>query len=129
MKSKLIMLFAITLFFSVGQVIAEEGHEHGTLNTEKHDMMEEVNKQHHDLPNVGNKICPVSSEEIGSMGEGIEVEYEGKIYNLCCSMCIKDFKSDPEKYIKIINEELENSGENTDEHDEHMEDHEEHESK
>lgn len=57
--------------------------------------------------NVGNKICPVSGEEIGGdMGEGVEVEYKGKIYNLCCAMCKKDFLKDPEKYIKKVETEM-----------------------
>jgi len=61
------------------------------------------------LPNVGNKFCPVSGEEIkadSAMGEGVHMAYQGKIYNLCCPMCVKDFKKDPQKYIAIINEEL-----------------------
>ena len=60
---------------------------------------------------VGNKICPVSGEVIAEMGDGkgFQVEHEGKIYNLCCSMCAKDFKKDPEKFIQKIKEELENS--------------------
>ena len=53
---------------------------------------------------VGNKICPVSGEKIGTMGEGVAYEYEGKVYHFCCPMCIKDFKKDPQKYIKILEE-------------------------
>jgi YHS domain-containing protein len=29
------------------------------------------------------------------------VEYKGDTYNLCCSMCIKEFNNDPEKYSRI----------------------------
>ena len=61
---------------------------------------------------VGNKICPVSGEKIdGKMGEAVKYEYKGKIYNLCCSMCLKDFKKDPEKYSKMADEQMENSEE------------------
>ena len=66
---------------------------------------------------VGNKICPVSGEKVpepgakGDMGEAVKYEYNGKIYNLCCKMCIKDFKKDPEKYIKKVDAELKASGE------------------
>lgn len=56
---------------------------------------------------AGNKICPVSGEEIGSMGEGFKIEYNGVIYNLCCPGCEKDFLKEPDKYIQKINEELE----------------------
>lgn len=55
---------------------------------------------------VGNKICPVSGEEVGEMGEVIKYEYNGKIYNLCCPMCEKDFAKDPEKYSKIAEDEV-----------------------
>ncbi len=54
---------------------------------------------------VGNKICPVSGEKI-VMGKEAKFEYNGKIYNLCCPMCEKDFKKDPEKYIKKVDEEM-----------------------
>ncbi|MCA9405944.1 MAG: TRASH domain-containing protein [Candidatus Omnitrophica bacterium] len=54
------------------------------------------------------------------MGDPYQIEYDGKIYNLCCSMCAKDFQKDPEKFIKKINEELEL--ENA-EHDHNHEDH------
>jgi YHS domain-containing protein len=61
---------------------------------------------------VGNKICPVSGEKIPSpgekneMGEAVQYEYNGKIYNFCCPMCIKDFKKNPEKYSKIVEDEV-----------------------
>lgn len=50
---------------------------------------------------VGNSICPVSGEKVGQMGEVVKHEYNGKIYNLCCNACVKDFKKDPEKYSKL----------------------------
>jgi YHS domain-containing protein len=32
-------------------------------------------------------------------------EYKGKVYNFCCQMCIEEFKKDPQKYIKKVEEE------------------------
>jgi YHS domain-containing protein len=59
------------------------------------------------LVEVGNKICPVSNEEVGKNGmEPYKVTYNGKVYNLCCSMCAKDFNKDPEKYSKMMDEEV-----------------------
>ena len=56
---------------------------------------------------VGNKLCPVSGEAVGTAGmEPQKVTYKGKVYNLCCAMCAMDFNKDPEKYIQIINEEM-----------------------
>ena len=54
---------------------------------------------------VGNKICPVSGDKVGEMGKVETIEYNGKVYNLCCAMCKKDFNKDPEKYSKIAEEE------------------------
>jgi YHS domain-containing protein len=55
---------------------------------------------------VGNKHCPVSGHKVGEMGPAIKQEYNGKIYNLCCPMCIETFKSDPAKYSKIAEDEV-----------------------
>jgi YHS domain-containing protein len=57
--------------------------------------------------NVGNKVCPVSGEPIdpSSGMEAVTVEHNGKIYNLCCAGCEDKFKSDPEKYSKIAEDE------------------------
>ncbi|MBI1810454.1 MAG: YHS domain-containing protein [Nitrospirae bacterium] len=46
---------------------------------------------------VGNKICPVSGEKIDEKTKAT-YEYNGKIYNFCCPMCVEEFKKDPEKY-------------------------------
>ncbi len=54
---------------------------------------------------VGNKTCPVSNELVvkNDMKDAkpMIIEYKGKIYHLCCPMCVKDFKKHPEKYSKI----------------------------
>lgn len=54
--------------------------------------------------NVGNKICPVSGDKINEETKAT-YEYEGKIYNFCCPACIDEFKKEPQKYIKKIEEE------------------------
>lgn len=113
MKSKLIVLSAAVLVFCASQAFAGGGHDHGkhgeaASQKEKGSMMEEDNLE---LPNVGNKICPVSGELISEVddGKGVQVEHNGKIYNLCCSMCAKDFKKNPEKFSKIADEKVEAS--------------------
>ncbi len=58
------------------------------------------------LVEVPNKICPISHEEIGKKGAPHKVIYKGKVYNLCCSMCVKDFNKDPAKYTKIMEDEV-----------------------
>ncbi len=57
------------------------------------------------LVEVHNKFCPISHEEVGKEGMvPFKEVYNGKVYLLCCSMCDKDFKSDPEKYSKMLDE-------------------------
>ena len=67
---------------------------------------------------VGNKICPISGDEIPAQGEKgtmgdkpVKIEYKGKIYNLCCLMCVKDFKKNPEKYSAVADKEVNDSKE------------------
>lgn len=49
---------------------------------------------------VNNKICPVSNETNGEMGDVLYVDYAGKRVSLCCGGCVKKFKSDPEGFLK-----------------------------
>lgn len=112
MKIRLTILSIAVLALATGYVYAAGGHDHGSHSDSKHE--EKVSSK---AENVGNKICPVSGEKIGAMGKAYHVEYEGKVYNLCCKMCSKDFKKNPEKYLEKIREELEQS-----EHDDHSED-------
>lgn len=53
---------------------------------------------------AGQTICPVSGEELGSMGEPIVVTHEGKEVKLCCKSCIKKFNADPAKYSAKVHE-------------------------
>jgi YHS domain-containing protein len=54
--------------------------------------------------NVGNKVCPVMGNPIVEDTKAT-YEYQGKVYNFCCEACIEEFKANPEKYIKIIEQE------------------------
>src|SRR5512138_1183790 len=48
------------------------------------------------------KTCIVSDEELGGMGKAFVFDYEGREIKLCCKSCQKDFKKDPAKYIKKL---------------------------
>lgn len=49
--------------------------------------------------NVGNKVCPVSGDKVDG---NTTYKYKGRVYNFCCSMCITEFKKNPEKYIAKV---------------------------
>lgn len=42
-----------------------------------------------------NKICPVSGDSIGAMGEAPTVIWKGQAIRLCCAGCVKPFSKDP----------------------------------
>src|ERR1700756_1213441 len=50
------------------------------------------------------KTCVVSGEKLGEMGKPVSYIYEGREVKFCCKDCIKDFKKDPAKYVKKIDE-------------------------
>jgi len=68
--------------------------------------------------NVGNKICPVTGEKIDEKTK-VTYEYQGKIYNFCCPGCPDEFKKDPEKYIKKVEQELQSESKDQAGHKEH----------
>ncbi len=51
------------------------------------------------------KTCVVSGDKLDGMGEPYVYKYEGREIKFCCKGCVKDFKKDPAKYIKKIEEE------------------------
>lgn len=46
------------------------------------------------------EVCPVSGEKLGAHGKPYVFTHEGKEVKLCCKACLKDFKQDPDKYLK-----------------------------
>jgi YHS domain-containing protein len=48
--------------------------------------------------------CAVSGEKLGEMGDPYVFTHEGREVKLCCKSCLKDFKKDPAKYLKKIDE-------------------------
>jgi YHS domain-containing protein len=56
--------------------------------------------------NVGNRTCPISGEKIDAAKiKPATVEFEGKVYNLCCAGCLDEFNKVPRKYIQKVEQE------------------------
>ena len=49
-------------------------------------------------------VCPVSGEELGSMGEPVVMTHDGKEIKLCCDSCIEKFEADPAKYAAKVHQ-------------------------
>lgn len=50
------------------------------------------------------EVCPVSGEELGSMGDPIEKETDGRTVKFCCEGCVGAFEKDPEKWHEAMDE-------------------------
>lgn len=46
-------------------------------------------------PTYPLKTCPVSGEELGGMGEPLDLVHGTRLVRLCCKGCIKGFQKDP----------------------------------
>ena len=103
MKLKIMVLVVITLMCS-NYAFAAEGLDHEKCKGSMAEHHE--GKEGSEAVSVNNKICPVSGENVEDMGDGIEHEYKGKIYNLCCPSCVKVFEKEPEKYSIIAEESI-----------------------
>jgi hypothetical protein len=42
-----------------------------------------------------HKVCPISGEALGSMGDPCDVLYGTRLVRLCCKGCLKKFEKDP----------------------------------
>lgn len=114
MKKVIFMTIAAGVIFISGGLsyaAAEDqgsGH-HQMTQMPTYEQKQAVNTDSGAIPekavDAGNKICPVSGEKIVDNLKAT-YEYEGKIYNFCCPVCIDEFKKDPQKYIKKVEEEL-----------------------
>ena len=45
------------------------------------------------------KVCVVSGEELGSMGDPHVHEHNGTVVKFCCEPCLDDFNKDPDTYL------------------------------
>ena len=50
------------------------------------------------------ETCVVSNEKLGEMGKPYAYEYKDREIKFCCKNCVKDFKKDPAKYVKKLEE-------------------------
>jgi len=50
--------------------------------------------------------CPVSGEKLGSMGDPVSYNYQGRDIKFCCQGCVANFEKDPETYLKKADAEI-----------------------
>jgi hypothetical protein len=50
----------------------------------------------------GQKTCPVTDEELGSMGPPIPVGAKGQTVYVCCEGCVAAVRRNPDKYLAKV---------------------------
>ena len=48
--------------------------------------------------------CVVSDEKLGGMGKPVVIKHDGREVQFCCASCQPEFKKEPAKYLKKIDE-------------------------
>jgi YHS domain-containing protein len=54
----------------------------------------------------GQRLCPVTGEELGSMGPPIPVNASGRTIQVCCEACVAAVKRNPAKYFAKVADEI-----------------------
>jgi Cu(I)/Ag(I) efflux system membrane fusion protein len=50
------------------------------------------------------KICPVSGDELGTMGPPVKMEIKGRTVFLCCPACKDKILAEPDKYLAMLDQ-------------------------
>ncbi|EIP96614.1 hypothetical protein OpiT1DRAFT_01035 [Opitutaceae bacterium TAV1] len=105
LKFAFICLFAAGL--PAGALFAHNGEDHGKTGTPSAgQVLATVSRADYPL-----ETCVVSGDKLegGDMGEPIDYIHKEKgkpdrLVRLCCKSCVRDFRKDPDKYLKQIDE-------------------------
>jgi Cu(I)/Ag(I) efflux system membrane fusion protein len=92
------------LAFGCGDKPDDGGHDkdgHGHEDNKAETALKALGAADENLARA-QKTCPVSGEDLGSMGTPVKVSGAGKTVFLCCEGCRKRFEADPEKYVKKL---------------------------
>ena len=54
------------------------------------------------LPYGGQKKCPVTGEDLGSMGKPLAVTLKGETVYVCCRGCVAKAQADPDKTLAAV---------------------------
>lgn len=50
--------------------------------------------------------CPVSGEDLGTMGEPVTLSIEGREVRLCCRGCVSKVEAEPDRYLAAADQEI-----------------------
>lgn len=85
-----VKILTIVLCAAMGISICARGEDSATVA---------ANSTQTKLIYMDNAMCPVSDDEIEGTAP-VRVEYNGRVYNLCCEPCAKHFRKFPERFSR-----------------------------
>jgi len=98
---KILFVFGLSIFLSVGVVYSNQCHQENMMSGDHAEAGHHRENEEQVEAGEGLGICPVMG---GAAFKEYSYSYEGKTYYFCCPMCIGEFKKDPERYISKIKE-------------------------
>jgi YHS domain-containing protein len=111
MKMKRHILTAVVLTGLAAGTLSVRAEDHDMSKMPGMDMGNQTGQTNAPVGNADAKVkpyplktCIVSGEKLGEMGKSPTLIYKGQEMKFCCKDCVKDFKKDPEKYIKKLAE-------------------------
>lgn len=81
------------------QIVGLPGASHQPLRVETHAAAPMTETQRVAAAIAEQRVCPVSGQPLGSMGEPIAVAVGDGTVFVCCAACVDAVKSDPAKYL------------------------------
>jgi YHS domain-containing protein len=98
---KRLALVILVLSFGFGSISQLAAQDKQAKDDKKEEVKQDVRPVAKEVKSgkAFNTVCPVSSEDID---DPVLVEYNGKVYGVCCKSCLKKFIKDPEKYISRL---------------------------
>jgi hypothetical protein len=116
-------IVALTLLLAAGFAAAEQiylntdlqfnspvegmsGMHHGwkTAEEKSDSQAPSISQASQAVTEVGNTVCPITGEPVGSMQKGAHVDYKGQRVGLCCPGCKTKFLKNGEASLKKAQE-------------------------
>lgn len=104
---KLVFVSLIASGLSAGALFAHNGEDHGKAHASPVSQTQTAGPK----ASYPLETCVVSGDKLegGKMGEPIDYIHKeegmpNRLVRLCCKGCVRDFKSDPAKYLKKIDD-------------------------
>ena len=97
------LLLSVAVLGVAGPAVAQAANDKKAAPQTEGEM---IAKARADYP---MKTCLVSDEALGSMGEAVAYVHKApgksdRVVFMCCEGCIDDFKGDPAKYLKKLDD-------------------------